>query len=276
MNKKLAVWSSYFWDLSPEDAVRTFIKNGITCSELSDEHGQALLERGDPVTVGREFKAFLDEHDFTMTQGHLLLSFHLCSDPLSTLFPWLDLFEAVGVKNAVLHADHIPTEKDLSPRQCLDRNIEKLKLVEAYLKEKKYKLCICLENLFYKIPRDADDLLYMLDRLDPEHFGICLDTGHLNLTTKNQSEFIQKAGSRLHALHIADNDGSFDQHKIPFSSGNHIGAINFVEVFSALQEVDYDGLYNMEINGENRIPLPAREFKLEYIRKCFDYIMSCV
>lgn len=274
MQNKLSIWSSYFWDLSPEDAVLTFVKNGIHCSELSDEHGHALLQRGDPVKVGREFKAFLAEHDFTMTQGHLLLSFNLCSDPLSTLFQWLDLFEAVGVQNAVLHVDHIPAEKDLSPQECMDRNIEKLKLVEAYLKEKQYKLRICLENLFHKIALNADELLYMLSPLDPDHFGICLDTGHLNLTVKNQAEFIEKAGSRLHALHIADNDGSYDQHKMPFSSGNHLGAIDFVEVFSSLQKIGYDGLYNMEINGENRIPLPAREFKLEYIRKCFDYLMN--
>ena len=48
---KLAIWSNYYHELSPEDAVREFIKNGIYASELSDEHGAMLLDRDDDVVA---------------------------------------------------------------------------------------------------------------------------------------------------------------------------------------------------------------------------------
>lgn len=72
------------------------------------------------------------------------------------------------------------------------------------------------------------------------------------------------------ALHIADNEGERDQHMIPFGKGN----INFEEVVRTLREIDYEGLFNLEIPGERLAPLPVRGYKLEYIRKCYDYLMS--
>ena len=40
---KLAVWSNYYYELSPEDAVKEFIKNGIYASELADERELFVL-----------------------------------------------------------------------------------------------------------------------------------------------------------------------------------------------------------------------------------------
>ena len=87
-----------------------------------------------------------------------------------------------------------------------------------------------------------------MDQLDEACFGICLDTGHLNLKDKDQRNFILKAGKRLKALHIADNQGETDQHMMPYGRGN----IDFDEVIRALREVDYEGLFNLEIPCENR------------------------
>jgi sugar phosphate isomerase/epimerase len=107
--------------------------------------------------------------------------------------------------------------------------------------------------------------------LDPEHFGICLDTGHLNLCPdKDQRNFILKAGNHLKALHIADNQGETDQHMMPFGRGN----VDFIEVVRALHEIHYKGLFNLEIPGENHKPDDILGYKLEYICKCYDYLMK--
>ena len=79
-----------------------------------------------------------------------------------------------------------------------------------------------------------------------------------------------KAGHRLHALHIADNEGKTDQHMMPYGRGN----VDFAEVVAALREVDYHGLFNLEIPGERLAPLPVLGYKLEYIRKCYKYLME--
>ena len=57
---------------------------------------------------------------------------------------------------------------------------------------------------------------------------------------------------------------------MPYGRGN----VNFEEVVRALREVGYQGLFSLEIPGENRVPLAIRGYKLEYICKCFEYLMS--
>ncbi len=267
---KLAIWSNYYHELSPEDAVREFIKNGIYASELADEHGAMLLERGDDVvTAGRVFGDFLKENGFDMTQGHLWLYAKICTEPdaIEKLYKWIDLYEALGVKNMVLHCDVLAFDESRY-EECAAKNIEKLKLVAEYIKDK--DITICLENLGPQyVMTTIDRISHIVDGVGSDKIGICLDTGHLHLNGKSQREYILKAGKRLRAIHIADNEGQWDQHLMPFTSGK----IDFTEVVSALREIGYDGLFNLEIPGENRVPLELRNAKLAYIKSCYDYLM---
>ena len=193
----------------------------------------------------------------------------LFTDPVAVdnLVGWLKLYEAIGIENAVLHCDAMIERTDLSEAEIYAKNVEVLRKIRELTPE--LKIRICLENLG-KICTDADSLVAIVDQLDPDRFGICLDTGHLNLKGGNQREFILKAGHRLHALHIADNEGERDQHMMPFGRGN----VDFEQVVAALREIDYHGLFNLEIPGERMAPLPVRGYKLEYIRKCYDYLFA--
>ena len=69
---KLSVWSSYYVELSPEDALLELRKFGYEHCELSDEHALKLLERGDATEVGKEFGRFAKEIGMDLLQGHLL------------------------------------------------------------------------------------------------------------------------------------------------------------------------------------------------------------
>ena len=53
---KTSVWSSYYYHHTPENALREFKARGFNYCELSCEHSEVLLERGDPQAVGEEFK----------------------------------------------------------------------------------------------------------------------------------------------------------------------------------------------------------------------------
>ena len=269
MKPQLAVWSSYYVELSPEDAVEEFIKYGITASELSDEHAAMLLERGEPRVVGRAFAAFLQERQFTMTQGHLWLQCRLCQEgAVETLCRWLELFDAIGIKDAVLHLDSMGQNPDLTPDQKYACNLEKLLLLQDYIKSHGLVVRICIENLG-GIFAHIDQLMTVITQLDKAYFGICLDTGHLNLQeNRDQYNFIQRAGDRLYALHIADNEGKTDQHMMPYGRG----CVDFSAVLKGLSECQYTGLFNLEIPGERFAPLPVRGFKLQYIQKCYEYL----
>jgi len=274
---KLSIWSSYYIDLKIEDAVERLADNGVFCSELSDEHGFELLSRSDNLQeTAKNFAQFLKERNFEMSQGHLWLKIPLCSDEtaLEKLYQWVDMYEAIGIKNMVLHCDNM-LDSDLSREQKIEKNIEKLRLLAEYVKGR--DVTICLENLRPFPPHNAelidksvDDLLYIIKRVGSDKFGICLDTGHLNLTEKNQREFILKAGDKLKALHISDNEGVVDQHIMPFTIGN----VDFVEVVKTLREVNYGGIFNLEISGERGIALELRDAKISYIKTCYEYLME--
>ena len=90
-----------------------------------------------------------------------------------------------------------------------------------------------------------EDLLELLDLLgDDERFGICLDTGHANLTQINQPAAIRAMGKRLRALHINDNRGVKDDHILPFT-----GTIRWSPLMKALGEIDYQGEFTYEIHN---------------------------
>ena len=278
MKAKLSLWSSYYIELTPEKAVEEFIKNGIYCCELSDEHGLMLLQRGDNyIETGKKFGEFAKERNFEISQGHLWLKVKICSDEdaIKELCKWIDMYEAIGIKNMVLHCDNL-CEEPLTKEEKQEKNIASLKLVAEHIKDK--DIYICLENLRPHSPKEAflvdetvDDLLYIIDKVGSDRFAICLDTGHLNLTAKNQREFILKAGSKLKALHIADNQGETDQHIMPFGRGN----VNFKEVIDTLKEIDYTGLFNLEIPGESyNMPFELKGEKLKYIKAVYDYLIK--
>ena len=277
----LSVWSDYYFELSPEEKLIEFQKHGINYTELSDEDGIELLEReGTPREIGKAYGEYARSVGFNITQGHLWLQCKFCTmpDAMEKLMDWIELFEAIGIKNAVLHCDNLIERTDLTYKEKIEKNYEFL----AKLKEniKGYKIKICLENLD-SICVNSDELLYLVKKLDSPNFGICLDTGHLNMSRnigyrESQRDFILKTRDYLSALHIADNEGGrSDQHMMPLGRGT----VDFKEVISTLKEIGYTGILNYEIPGEASSnfaprPLEIRGYKLEYIKRCYDWMME--
>lgn len=78
-------------------------------------------------------------------------------------------------------------------------------------------------------------------------FTVCVDTGHSNKATRfgqpSPGDVIRMLGRNISVLHLNDNDSLTDQHKPP-----RTGSIDWEDVLSALEEVEYSGVYNMEIN----------------------------
>ncbi len=84
-----------------------------------------------------------------------------------------------------------------------------------------------------------------------EYIAVCVDTGHTNLAVKYEGnpsvgDAIRQLGSRVQALHLHDNNGMRDQHKIPMT-----GDLNWEDIMNALDEVGFDGWYNLENNITN-------------------------
>ena len=276
-----SMWTSYLIEQYPEEMAVTLADHGWTRAEISDEHGHDLLKRGDPTAAGEAFRRFAMDHGLSFPQGH----FYLCNkgfrpedresrgpadiapaDPkafeqaMADMRRWIDLFAALGVKAGVLHlGGRELAAAGWSEEAIFERRCEALTRVADYAKGT--GVLICLENL----GRGSgvctmDDFERLLEAVNLSNVAICLDTGHAHMNGIDNADFIRRAGSRLRALHIADNLGNGDHHMLPYGRGT----VAWTPVMTALREVGYSGLFNFEVPGENSCPLPVRLAKLDY------------
>ncbi len=268
---KSSVWSSYYYVLSPEDALREFKSHGFDYCELSSEHSEVLLGRGDAKAVGEEFGKFAKEIGVEVLQGHLFFwGKRLCNpEDRALIKKQLDLFLSIGIKNAVLHLDPLIDENGVKAPIDIARkeNIKAISELLDYVKDT--DMVICLENLISSpAVNSAEGVMYFIEYFNSKNLGICLDTGHLNLTEKDQVSFINRAGKHIKALHLADNEGQADQHLMPYGKGN----VDFVSVIREMKKLNYEGLYNLEIPGERGAPLEILGYKLDYVKKMMSYL----
>ena len=80
-----------------------------------------------------------------------------------------------------------------------------------------------------------------------DYFTICMDTGHSNKAVlygqPSSADVIRRLRENITVLHLNDNNKLQDQHKIPMT-----GDLDWKDIMNALEEIGYDGYYNMELN----------------------------
>lgn len=117
---------------------------------------------------------------------------------------------------------------------------------------------VCMENLFFRPKRfshgsnfwvghcaNPDEAARTIDALNEKAgkkcFGLCMDTGHLNLLRTSFRTYVPVLGDRIAALHIHDNTQEDDSHLMPYS-----GTIFWSDFTAALREVGYSGDLSFE------------------------------
>jgi sugar phosphate isomerase/epimerase len=93
----------------------------------------------------------------------------------------------------------------------------------------------------------AADFAWILERLPREGTGVCVDTSHCSLAG---SLFAAIASAPRHLVHVqaSDNRGHTDDHLPP-----GLGVIDWLAVASALEAVDYEGVFMLEVTGEGDV-----------------------
>lgn len=111
---------------------------------------------------------------------------------------------------------------------------------------KKYQTRIAIENMsknsYYC--KDPTELIQLVDSLDCNYAGICLDTGHALMAGYQPEQMAEQFAHRVIALHIQDGNGYTDQHILP-----PFGHINWQAFMQSLQTIHYQGSLSFEING---------------------------
>jgi sugar phosphate isomerase/epimerase len=173
----------------------------------------------------------------------------------------MDLAQNLGSKLMVLHPGHMPPYLSIAPlrEKCKMNFVDSLQNLIDYsletgvpigLENIPLNLCFCytLEHLIEYV-NSFENLNVTLDIPHAymiEKFLQLLEPQKASTSPEERiAEAVKKLGERIINIHLHDNDGSWDQHKVPGK-----GTINFKPIMKALKEINYNGLITLEIYGE--------------------------
>lgn len=124
---------------------------------------------------------------------------------------------------------------------------------------KEHHVGVCVENLYEGIGgritegtcADPEEAIWYVDTLNAlageELFGICLDTGHMELVRREPSEYIRQVGSRLKIMHLHENDRVGDLHQMPYTfESKPEDGVDWKNFRMALEEIGFDGTLSFE------------------------------
>ncbi len=158
---------------------------------------------------------------------------------LEGIVPSIDLAIDLNAPIIVVH----PSDEPIAPadRQARMRQAQKaLAQIAQQCREHDKKLVVellprtCLANT-------AEEVLELIEPLDDEVIGVCLDTNHLMDRYRTLPDVVRRLGKSLIALHLSDYDGVDEKHEIPGS-----GVIDWKAFMGALAEIDYRGPFSYE------------------------------
>jgi len=109
-------------------------------------------------------------------------------------------------------------------------------------------------NVAFENLRKPGYLEYVLGNIDSPRAGFCYDSGHNNCRMP-AGDLLKKFGSRLMALHLHDNDGSGDQHLLPFD-----GTIDWPDTMKRIAGTGYKGALALESDNTGYEDLPPDQF----------------
>ena len=118
--------------------------------------------------------------------------------------------------------------------------------------------CVFENKLPHLLFAHTSDLLWILASMASVEVGVCLDTGHANLTG-DMYTVIQKLSGHLRMVHAHDNHGGGDEHLAPGA-----GFIDWNRVLMELDKTGFHGGIILELSHMNdmqRLLLEARKAK---------------
>jgi sugar phosphate isomerase/epimerase len=277
-----AIWTAMYPALPAPDALRTLHACGWEHFELSTEHLRQIEEDVHQQARIEEVLRTLDELKATMRQAHAYLPANVAHPDqarrdadVALLHRQLPVCAVLGIKHVVIHPG--VGDGHRSPEEL--RGIRDLNLLHfRSLADRAgdLGLRIALENTMddrsrgrlHFCSRPAELLEFLADLGHPA-VGVCFDTSHANVQGLDCGQAIRELGQSLWCTHISDNNGSGDQHLAP---GN--GSINWLGVVRALGDIGYDGLFNLEIPGEDHPVGEIKQMKVRHARAVTEWLVG--
>jgi sugar phosphate isomerase/epimerase len=115
------------------------------------------------------------------------------------------------------------------------------------------------------IGNTVEELFTLLDGLDRDTFGVCLDVNHVMDRYQNLAADVGELGDTLMTLHLSDFDGVDEKHWLPGR-----GVIDWTRFMEALRDIDYGGPFNYECQLDGGTP----QERIESLENNFEWLCN--
>lgn len=122
-------------------------------------------------------------------------------------------------------------------------------------KAREYGILVCLETLY-----TSKELISFLDHLAHPNIAIVYDTGNRVLFEPSLKSEIHSLG-RERIVHVHIKDKNKNNKNVLLGTG----LVNFMEVFEALEDIDYNGAYTFETDRGND-PVRTVLYGIEFVK----------
>ena len=141
-------------------------------------------------------------------------------------------------------------------KDTFEKNVAYLRELSDYAKP--YGVTLCYETMpcIGFCISTPEEVLEVVKAVNHKNLKICIDTGHVpafSPSLKVGTE-MRKCGDLIKVLHGHDNHGRADQHNCP-----GMGMIDWWDVMAALREINFDGVFSLEVVHPDRFSKPIFE-----------------
>ena len=224
-------------------------------SQKEDMLGPDYRERA------HELRHFADQLGLVCNQAHAPFemvygdAFSLSDEKYARVVKSLEVAAILGAKNIIVH-----TIQSVFP-DSVDYYAYNRDFFGSLLPYcEKFDICVSIENLGKgktetgaSLPALTDPAQHraFVQSLGSDRFNICIDVGHSAITGSKPQDVIHAMdGKILKALHLQDNDGKADLHRLPYSC-----TLEWGEILAALRDIRYSGDLTLEITMHlSRLP----------------------
>lgn len=185
----------------------------------------------------------------------------------------LDAMLYLGGKMAVLHPGDMigPLE---TKEERSNRSMESIGRILEVCEKANVRLAI--ENMLPgKVGERVSDVQNLISAFNSKYIGICFDTSHANVVSRDAPNEIKGCSNKLWTIHVSDNNGDNDQHYLPFN-----GNINWRSFWLELNNLSYKGVFMLEVTCKKEprpssfTPLEDASFLLQQAKRRFERIIS--
>ncbi len=224
----------------------------------AEKYGLPFVQSHPPYRTGRDGRSFATPEDEQFFDEMLLRS--------------IEISAMLGCKWAVMHPVTAVGAEDGDIEASIRYNKELF--ADAIKLADKLNVGLAFENMCDTANRrrfccTAQELAALVDSFHSDKVGACWDVGHAHRFYDDQVPAILLLGDRIKALHIDDNIGDTDQHRLPFT-----GTLPWEKVMHALYEGGCKADMIFEITTTHRMPAALQDVTARYCCEVGRYLVS--